>query len=216
MPDQPKRKLDVKSQKILDKLKACNAELGGPGYKPNGFEEEHEPPLEHTSAPRFGRLPLVSNNELLRLKAWLTEVADAYNPTCFSALLQVWLDSHGIAWPRGVFKEDLALPGSGLIASELGREAHRLREKGKSWGWIAERLIGEECSTPGERRDASSKVRLAAKNYVNGKQRDAPLAGSVAEFAWMMLDVKPRWKHAEEYAEEMQRLDAEEREPTAG
>jgi hypothetical protein len=213
MSDQPKRKLDAKSQKILDKLKACNAELGGPGYKPNGFEDEHDLPLGQPPARRFGRLPLVSNNEFLRLKAWLTEVAD--DPTCFSALLQVWLDSHGIDWPRDVFEEDLATHGSGLIASELGREAHRLRQKGKSWGWIAEKLIGEECSTPGDRREASSKVRLAAKNYVNGKQREVPLEGSGAEFAWKMLDVKPRWKHAEEYAEEM-RLDAEEGDgPTA-
>ena len=192
MPEQPK-KLDAKSTKILEELEQCMRELGDEDFAPPGFEVHREQLSEETPAgdSRLGVVPLVGDEEYFRLKGWLTSLAEADRPVAFSAVLQVWLDVHGIGWPGGVFKTDTATYGSGVLPSELGREAARLRALGKTSGEIAQKLIPEDCETPQDRERASDRVRLAAEAFKNGVRREKPIEGTVAALVWRMLAVRP-------------------------
>jgi hypothetical protein len=193
MANQPK-KLDAKSRMVLAELESCVKEFGAEDCAPTGFTS-HEKSLAETPGRgrRFPARPLVADEQFRRLKVWLAELTEANKPLAFSTLLQVWLDAHGIAWPSGVFKQDLATYGSGLLPSTLGRDATGLREQGKSWGRIAQELIPDECKTAADRARASEKVRLAADAYRNGVRRERPIEGSAAALAWKMLDVMPAW-----------------------
>jgi hypothetical protein len=203
MSNQATRKLDTKSSKLLKALRTCNAKLGGDDYAPIGFEVRQRP-FETGPQPKSLRVPpVIADGDFLRFRAWLRELDEADQPKCFSALLQIWLDAYGISWPRGVFKEDLAIPGSGVLAGNLGRSADRLKQEGKTWGQIAKTLLrDEELSTPEARVKASDKVRHAAESYRNGVRREVPVEGSVAAFAWKMLAIKPDWVYAAELRDE--------------
>ena len=204
MVDRP-RKLDAQSSKILKELKQCVSETGGQDYTPPGFEVHKERLAEEAPEKgfRFAVPPLVGDEEYWRLKGWLTELAEADKPVAFSAVLQVWLDIHGIAWPAGIFKTDTATYGSGIFPSELGREAARLHAQFKNWGEVAKRLIPGECKTPANRRRASDKVRLAGTAFSNGVRREKPLEGSVAALVWKMLGTKPDKVLAQELRDDL-------------
>ena len=161
----------------------CIAEFGDVDCAPTGFEPRAQ--ASRDGAPgrthRFAVPPQVPDDQFRRLKAWLTELSEANKEVAFSTLLQVWLDAHGIAWPAGVFKLDLATHGSGLLPSALGREAATLRTEGKTWGEMAQILVPDECESAADRERASDKVRLAADAY--RVLRERPIEGSVGSLS---------------------------------
>ena len=208
MSDQPK-KLDAKSRNILQELEQCVGELGSEDLAPPGFEVHRERLSEETPARGFGTVPLVGDEEYFRFKGWLTELAEFDKPTAFSAVLEVWLDAHGIAWPKGVFTPDLATFGSGVPPRGLGPAARRLRDQGKTWGKVAQQLLPNKCKTPEGRRKASAKVRLAADAHRKGVRRELPIDGTVAALVWKMLAVTPERILEQEYRDMLHELERE-------
>jgi hypothetical protein len=102
------------------------------------------------SAPRYNPNPSVptgqaiTNREFHRLYHWLNELAIENDPLAYAALLQIWLNAHGIEWPAKVFAS-----GSDLASRGRGRKwknppstgkVEALRAKGMSWGQIAVEL----------------------------------------------------------------------------
>jgi hypothetical protein len=129
-----------------------------------------------------------------RLAEWLREFQkEAYrrgassirppDPLAFSALLQIWLDAWGIAWPREVFVQDLASPGRGRPnKSNLGWKA-RFLYKPKVFGWkkVARKLIPEEYDANPNR--AANKVRHAFE----AEERLSPLESPLRVTGYKML-----------------------------
>src|SRR5689334_15761236 len=89
-------------------------------------------------------MPEYTPSSVVRLCVWLDKCVAKNDALSYTALLQFWLEAHGCAWPKGVFKHDLNAQGSGKPCSDLGSRARGLHACGLGYFTIAKRLLPKD------------------------------------------------------------------------
>lgn len=104
-------------------------------------------------------------------QAFLNQIAANAQPlpVLYTAQLCAFLARLGITWPPGVFKHNLASPGSGRKPLSLRVHAAALKIQGKSWGQAAKILLPSEYKA--NAKAATDKVRQAGTRYITAQRR---------------------------------------------
>lgn len=130
--------------------------------RPMGHEDSFEAHTDGFPMPRA-----IDDEEFLRLKFWLQYFADNNDSEVYAAFLQVWLASHEIPWPAGLFSSrfDFSLPGPGAPRKndQLGAAAKRMRAKGEKWDAVAAKHKPARYQNTSSKKKAADLVRQAAK-----------------------------------------------------
>ena len=127
---------------------------------------------------RSFRTPGVGEHEFKRLCSWLNRLAKANDAVSYAALLQIWLNSHGIGWPPSVFAsgKDLTSGGRGSRGKskihtgepfKVDRKRVRdLQNRGMSWPEIAVDLGLAKNKHKKTVRQAGERLRKALRPHL--------------------------------------------------
>lgn len=146
VPKNPDRK--KKAVKILEELEAAVSASG-------------KGPRKRQFAPA---MPSQFGKSLLELDGLLSDFALLHRAVAYSALLQVWLDSMGFDWPKGVFRHDLKVSGKGRrqTLNWISKARYLRKFERKTWPQIAALLTPDEYEANKVR--AANNVRRAASH----------------------------------------------------
>jgi hypothetical protein len=186
---QPKR--PAKATAVYQELLASLSELGSPSGTPKYYVA---PKKQHET--RWPLLPLASDEEMARLTQWLDALWLHGKSRAYSALLQVWLKSHHLSWPDGVFAHDLTSRPVGRPRAQHDKVASALhmRRHGESYGQIALTLFPDIRKIVA--KDARTAVAKIAADRVRGwvasaekARRRSPIEARIEDLGRKMLGI---------------------------
>jgi hypothetical protein len=190
MSKQGTARWDKNSEKIYDTLKTALNKLGQPDGRVKGGKAQRSP---SSSKCQFIPASAILDDEFIRLREWLNTLEELGHDTAYSALLQIWLDHHGIHWPGKVFTADMAKAGRGRKVTagdeEKRRHCSELRSEGMDWPAIGEAVFGK-ATTPTEKARLGIKARDYAKTYNERVERQSPLEPRVSDLGYKMLGLE--------------------------